>query len=294
MNKMTEASLQATQGVVSQQQPDNKARHAEFIGSIPAIYDTHLGPLLFQFSASDLAKRVGAALPGKNKILEVACGTGIATEHLWQNLSPHSEIVATDLNEAMLDFAREKRGALKNVSYRQADAQALPFDDGGFDAVVCQFGIMFLPDKAKAFAEMARVLRPGGLLAFNVWDSMQYNRVAALAQETISGFFEADPPDFLTVPFGFFDIEPIRKLIADAGLSSPKIDTVCATVEQSDATSIARGFVEGNPGILQIRERAGADSEVIVAALADAIESLYGPVPLQVPLQEIVFLTQKS
>lgn len=224
----------------------------------------------------------------------MACGTGIATEHLWQALSPRSEIVATDLNQAMLDFAKEKRGALRNVSFRQADVQALPFDDGGFDAVVCQFGIMFVPDKAKAFAEMARVLRPGGLLAFNVWDALAYNGVADLARLTIASFFETDPPDFLTVPFGYYEQEPIRGLIAAAGFSNPDIHTVSETVEISSATSIARGFVEGNPGILQIRERPGVDPEAIVTALAEAIEALYGPAPLQVPLQEIVFLAGKA
>ncbi|MBT3334442.1 MAG: methyltransferase domain-containing protein, partial [Rhodospirillaceae bacterium] len=140
MNKLTEANPQTTQDAVSQSQPAQAGGHAQFVGSIPEIYDTHLGPLLFQFSGADLARRVAQARPGNIKLLEVACGTGIATEHLWQALSPQSEIVATDLNPAMLDFAKEKRGALQNVSYRQADVQELPFDDGSFDAVACQFG----------------------------------------------------------------------------------------------------------------------------------------------------------
>jgi len=299
MNKMTETNPQTAPGVGSQvqqiqgAQPGQGGTHAQFVGSIPEIYDTHLGPLLFQFSGEDLARRVGEARPGDIRVLEVACGTGIATEHLWQALSPQSEIVATDLNPAMLDFAKNKRGVLQNVSYRQADVQDLPFGDGSFDAVVCQFGIMFVPDKAKAFAEMARVLRPGGLLAFNVWDALARNPVADLARETIAGFFETNPPDFLTVPFGYYEQEPIRGLIAGAGFSNLGIQTVSETVEISSATSIARGFVEGNPGILQIRERPGVDPEEIVTALAKAIETLYGPAPLQVPLREIVFLADK-
>jgi len=266
---------------------------ARFVGSIPEVYDAHLGPLLFQFSAADLAKRIDNAMPGAEKVLEIACGTGIATEYLWRTLGESTEIVATDLNEAMLNYAVAKRGALKNVSYRQADAQALPFEDGSFDVVVCQFGIMFMPDKALALAEMARVLRPGGLLAFNVWDSLEVNRVAGLARQTIAGFFKSDPPDFLTVPFGFYEIEPIRSLVEGAGFSFPDFHLVSDTIERPDAMGIARGFVEGNPGILQIRERGEVDPEAIVTALAAEIEALYGPAPLQVPLREIVCLARK-
>ncbi len=285
MNKMTQ--------ITSQQPAGGDATAAQFVGSIPAVYDAHLGPLLFQFSAADLAKRVADALPDAKRVLEVACGTGISTEYLWRALNSETEIVATDLNEAMLAYAEAKRGTFNNVSYRQADAQALPFEDGCFDAVVCQFGIMFMPDKTRAFAEMARVLRPGGLLAFNVWDSFEHNRVARLARETIAGFFDSNPPDFLTVPFGFHDIGPIRGLIAGAGFLEPDINTVSAIVERPDAVGIARGFVEGNPGILQIRERGEVDPDTIVNALAREIGELYGPGSLQVPLQEIVCLARK-
>lgn len=268
--------------------------HTQFVGSIPHNYDAHLGPLLFEFSAADLAKRVGDAVPDARRVLEVACGTGIATAALSHALSPDTEIVATDLNDAMLDYARQKRGDLPGVTFRQADAQSLPFDDHSFDAVVCQFGVMFFPDKAQAVSEFARVLRPGGLLAFNVWDSLQNNPVARIAQDTIASFFDADAPDFLTVPFGYYEIEPIRNLIRDAGLKAQDVQTVSATVERPEALSVARGFVEGNPGIIQIRERASVDPEDIVHAVAAATEDVYGPAPLQIPLQEFVFLARRT
>jgi SAM-dependent methyltransferase len=193
----------------------------------------------------------------------------------------------------MLDFARQKRGALSNVTFQQADAQSLPFGDHAFDAVVCQFGLMFFPDKARAMAEFARVLRPGGLLAFNVWDSLANNRVADIARETIASFFTTDPPDFLKVPFGCYEIDPTLELIRDAGLQSPTVHKVRVTINRPDAVSVARGFVEGNPGILQIRERATANPEDIVNALADAIGDAFGPAPLEIPLQEIVFLSRR-
>ncbi len=293
MDSLSTQAPSTTETEASPPTAGHEPTHAQFVGSIPEVYDSHLGPLLFQFSALDLARRVGGALPGAGKVLEVACGTGISTDHLWRALGPDTEIVATDLNDAMLAYAKEKRGALAGVRYERADAQALPFGDETFDAVVCQFGIMFFPDKAGAMAEFARVLRPGGILAFNVWESLAHNRVAGIAQETIASFFESDPPDFLTVPFGYFAIEPIRALIAGAGLAAPEFDTVSATVDCPDIHSVARGFVEGNPGILQIRERARVDPEDIVAAVAARIEDTYGPAPTSIPLREIVFVTRK-
>ena len=164
--------------------------HIEFVGSIPEAYDTHLGPLLFQHYGADLARRLD--VPAGGRVLETACGTGISTEHLRGTLPDSVEIVATDLNDAMLDYARAKRSDLANVSFRQADALDLPFEDASFDAVACQFGLMFFPDKAAGMAEALRVLKSGGMLGFNVWDSLDANEIARVAHETI-GTFLAQP-----------------------------------------------------------------------------------------------------
>src|SRR5215469_14013615 len=115
-----------------------------FTGSVPALYDRYLGPLIFAPYAADLARRVGAAAP--SRILETACGTGIVTRAIAAALSDAAELVATDLNQPMLDHAAAQPGAARAV-WRQADALALPFDDASFDIVVCQFGAMFFPDR---------------------------------------------------------------------------------------------------------------------------------------------------
>ncbi|MBT5264729.1 MAG: methyltransferase domain-containing protein [Rhodospirillaceae bacterium] len=268
--------------------------HSQFVGSIPDMYDTHLGPLLFEFTATDMAGRLSEMMPNGGKGLEIAAGTGISTERFWRSLAPGSEILATDLNDAMLDYARTKRGALPGVSWRQADAMDLPFEDTSFDAVVCQFGIMFFPDKQKGLAEMARVLKPGGKLLFNVWDTLAVNRCAGIALETIGGFFENDPPDFLSVPFGYADIDLIKALIAEVGLSDVRHDLVTDIIERPDTSSPARGFVEGNPGILQIKQNPDIDPEMVILALAQAYETEFGASPTRIPLQAIVFSAVKS
>ncbi len=136
------------------------SRDAEFTGSIPAFYDRYLGPLLFHGFADDLVQRLPS---GEIDVLETACGTGIVTERLLRRLPAGASVLATDLNEAMVEHARSRIGDDPRLAWQVADATSLPADNGSFDAVVCQFGVMFFPDKARAFAEARRVLKPGGV-----------------------------------------------------------------------------------------------------------------------------------
>src|ERR1700738_1079483 len=162
-----------------------------FSGSIASIYDKYFGPLIFEPYAQDLADRLSAL--HAERVLETAAGTGIVTRALLRSLSPSANIVATDLNQPMLDHAAE-RVSSSRVSWQKADAQALPFPDGAFDAVVCQFGVMFFPDKQKAFREARRVLRPGGRFLFNVGDGIEHNEFAALVNAAVADMFGDDPP----------------------------------------------------------------------------------------------------
>ena len=260
--------------------------HIEFTGSIPKIYDQSLGPLLFHYYANDLARRLTVEPPAR--VLEIACGTGISTEYLRAALDERVEIVATDLNDAMLDYARDARGGLVGVRFEQADAMNLPFQSGEFDAALCQFGVMFFPDKAKAVAEIARVLKPGAMLAINLWDSLQENPAVRLAQEVIAQFFESDPPQFLNVPFGYHDIETIRGLLAGAGLKGITVEHVATTVERPSAREVAIGFVEGNPGVHEINERATVGAKAVVDAVTEALVGEFGDDPIKVDLKAIV------
>jgi ubiquinone/menaquinone biosynthesis C-methylase UbiE len=142
---------------------------ARFTGDIPTNYDRGMGPHLFVDYAADLARRVAAARP--LRVLEIAAGTGIVTRLLRDILPVTADLVASDLNPPMLDVARQKFRAGERIEFQPADANALPFPDGAFDAVVCQFGVMFFPDKLRAFAEAFRVLKPGGRFLFSVWDA---------------------------------------------------------------------------------------------------------------------------
>jgi ubiquinone/menaquinone biosynthesis C-methylase UbiE len=179
-----------------------------FAGSIPKLYDTHMVPLIFEPYAQDLVQRLKTK--PVSQLLEIAAGTGVVTRALAAGLDAGTAIVATDLNQAMLDHAATV-GTKRAVQWRQADAMKLPFADGSFDAVVCQFGAMFFPDKGKAFAEARRVLRRGGVFLFNVWDRIEDNEFADVVTEALAGVFPEDPPRFMVrVPHGYHE----RSLIA--------------------------------------------------------------------------------
>lgn len=265
-----------------------------FTGSIPENYDTYLGPLIFEFTAADMAQRVAERAQGPIRVLEVACGTGISTRHLAQALPKGSEIVATDLNPAMLAHAEKVNGSLPGVSYSQADALDLPFDDASFDAVVCQFGIMFFPDKAKGMTEMHRVLKPGGFCALNVWDGFDKNPSVAVVDRVIKHFFISDPPCFLEIPFGTITPDSGRSLFDGAGFENTEIATVADDVDVTSYEGAARGFVTGNPTILEIKERAAVDEEHIVRAAIDALEAAFGATPSKLRFQKTVFVGERT
>jgi SAM-dependent methyltransferase len=205
-----------------------------------------------------------------------------------------SRLTATDLNEPMLAYARDRIGPDRRLHWRQADALDLPFDDGEFDAVVCQFGIMFFPDKPRAVREFHRVLAPGGHLLFSVWDSFEHNPVAAAIHASIAEVLPENPPAFYQIPYGYHDIDELRALTTSAGFSSVRVEAVDFTGESSSAAAAARGLVHGNPVVNAIRERGLAYVDEIESLTAERLATDYGDNPLRVPIRALVVTATRS
>jgi ubiquinone/menaquinone biosynthesis C-methylase UbiE len=242
--------------------------------------------MLFQPYAEDLAARLQVAKNGS--VLELACGTGILTRALRTRLPSTVELTATDLNEPMFRHAAAKFRKDEAVQWLQADACSLPFGDRRFDAVVCQFGIMFVPDKALAAREAHRVLKSGGLFLFNVWDAMEHNELGQLTHQTIASYFDKDPPTFYEVPFGYYDQDEIKRVLKEAGFQEIKTEVVAKVAAAIRAEDAATGLVQGNPVAVAIAERNPSLLPVITRAVAQAITGRFGTTDIRAPMRAIV------
>lgn len=246
-----------------------------FTGSIPKLYDTYLVPLIFEPYAADLVNRLSSR--PMSRVLELASGTGVVTRAMASALPEDVSIVATDLNQAMLDQA-SVIGAKRAVEWRQADAMQLPFPDRSFDVVACQFGVMFFPDKAKAFSEARRVLRPGGIFIFNVWDRLSENEFADSVTMALASVFPEDPPRFLArTPYGYHDRLAIERDLAKGGFTAwPQINTVEARSRAASAQIPAVAFCQGTPLRNEIEARDASALSKATNVAADAIAERFG------------------
>jgi SAM-dependent methyltransferase len=246
-----------------------------FTGSIPTLYETYLVPLIFEPYAADLVDRlVSRSLA---RVLEIAAGTGVVTRALASVLPESVSIVATDLNQPMLNQA-SALGTARPVEWRQADAMQLPFPDGTFDAVVCQFGVMFFPEKAKAFSEARRVLRSGGVFVFNVWDRIEENEFADTVTTALESLFPENPPRFLArTAHGYHDRPTIERDLANGGFTeSPQVATVAARSRAESARLPAIAYCQGTPLRNEIDARDASRLGEATDVAAEAIARQFG------------------
>lgn len=215
-----------------------------FAGSIPAIYDQYMVPLIFAPYARLVAERASQFRP--HRILETAAGTGVVTEALHRAL-PAAEIVATDLNSPMLEQA-ERRLDASNVRFLPADAQSLPFADDSFDLVVCQFGVMFFPDKVRANSEARRVLHDGGRYMLVIWDRIEHNLATMAAGRAVGDLFPGDAARFYErIPFNYHDVGLIEQDLLAAGFTDVEFETVELRSQAASARDAAIALVQGTP-----------------------------------------------
>ncbi len=244
-----------------------------FIGSIPENYDSGLGPYLFEFYASDLARRTASCSP--SSVLELAAGTGIVSRRIRDELPNDCEFIASDLNSPMLEVAKSKFEPEEYIEFSEVDALNIGFGDNRFDVVVCQFGVMFFPDKDRACKEVCRVLKRNGSYLFSVWDSWDSNEFARVAHEMGKKIFPEDPPQFYRVPFSYFDPNEIRGSLETAGFGNVEIETVCNQVAVPSMEHFAGGLVYGNPLFDEIQNR-GGDPGKFVEALSLRLKENFG------------------
>ncbi len=261
---------------------------SRFVGSIPENYDAGLGPFIFFDYARDLAHRVAAVEP--TSVLELAAGTGILSRALGDANSENCRLVVSDLNAPMLEVAKSKFAVNDQVNFDVADATSLQYEDSSFDAVACQFGVMFFPDKLQSYREVHRVLKTGGRYVFNVWTSWAENPFARIAHEAVQALFPSDPPGFYKVPFSYHDPEAISDSLLSAGFDSVTTEHVAITSKITSASVFARGLIFGNPVFEEITLR-GGDPEEVFETVKQTLETQLGD---SMPLQALVVQALKT
>ena len=252
-----------------------------FAGSIPAIYDRYMVPLVFAPYAHLVAERVATLKP--QSILETAAGTGVVTEALHRAL-PEADIVATDLNAPMLEQASRRISAAK-VRFQPADAQALPFESASFDLVACQFGVMFFPDKVRANSEARRVLREGGRYMLVIWDHIERNLATMAAGRAVAELLPMEAARFYErIPFRYHDVGQIEQDLLAAGFTDIEFETVELRSRAASARDAAIALVQGTPMRSDIEQVDPTLLSPATDAAAEALRQFEGPDGFDAPM----------
>ncbi len=264
-----------------------------FTGSIPQLYNQLMVPMLFDPYAADMAAKLAALRP--TDILETAAGSGALTRALVDHLPATARITATDLNQPMLDVAALLSPNEPRITFLQCDATALPFPHATFDAVICQFGVMFFPDKPMAFAEASRVLRKGGTFLFNVWDRIAANDFVATTTDVLANRFPDDSPVFMArVPHGGFDTKLLTSQLETAGFATVDVqasDHISTAATPMDA---AMAYCQGTPLRGEILARDPNGLGPTTDAVAAALQARFGPGPIAGKIRAFVLTARKA
>ena len=264
-----------------------------FTGTIPQLYNQLMVPMLFDGYAADLSADLAALNP--KDILETAAGSGALTRAMAARLPDSARITATDLNQPMLDVAASLSPNDPRITYQQCDATDLPYPHATFDAVICQFGVMFFPDKPMVFAEASRVLRKGGTFLFSVWDRIAANDFVATATDALSARFPDNPPVFMArVPHGVFDTNLLTSQLDTAGFASVTVKTVNHTSTAATPMDAAKAYCQGTPLRGEILSRDPDGLGPTTQAVAAALEVRFGKGPIKGKTRAFVLRAVKA
>ncbi|MFE1955252.1 class I SAM-dependent methyltransferase [Streptomyces sp. NPDC059524] len=253
---------------------------------MPEAYERHLAPVFFRPFAADLAARAATLRP--RRVLEIAAGTGALTSAVLA-VAPDATVVASDLNEAMVACGAQRA---PGAEWRQADAQELPFEDGAFDLVLCQFGVMFFPDRPAAYAEVRRVLVPQGRFLFSSWGPVASHGFGAAFQAALERAVPDGAPTFLPeIPHGYSDPHVVTEDLAAAGLALDSAVEVTLDGVAESAASVAAGFLTGTPVGVAIAGR--ADAEAVRAAVTRDMTEQLGSGPVTAAMTATVYTAHR-
>jgi len=266
-----------------------KSGTLSFTGSIPSNYDEYLGPMFFEDYALDICSRIYVS--NAKSVLELCCGTGRVTRHIRKTLLPTTRFVASDLSPDMLKVARE-RVVDSGIDWQIVDAQQIPYGANEFDLVICCFGFMLVPEKAKAFAETLRVLRPGGTLLMSTWDTLERNEASFVFRSIIKQELGDCLPETYRLPFALNDPEEVRNELSAAGFSDVVVEVVEKKSVCETAKLAAYGLVHGGSLYNEIIKHGTERLNSILERVEKELARKYGVAPMAAPMSALI--TQAS
>lgn len=233
-------------------------------GSPPENYERYFVPTIGSAFATDLVEAAGLG-PG-DRILDVACGTGVVTRLAAERVGGHGSVTGLDINPGMLAVARSVSN--QSIQWREASAEDLPFDNGSFDVVLCSLGLEFVADKSRALGEIHRVLRPAGRLAINGVGPIP--PVFAALAEGLEHHVGADAASFVRQVFSFHDISEIQDLLDEAGFRDVEVQSTTLHIELPPARPSLWQYVHSTPMAAAVaaigkEARASFEREVVAA-----------------------------
>lgn len=251
-----------------------------FSGVVAENYERYFSPMFFKVPAKDLVSRI----PGEpGAILELACGTGQVTRLLKEKF-PNAKITATDINPDMISAAKKAMNGGEGIEWKIMDAQEISSADNTYDVIVCQFGVMFFPDKAKSMLDAHRVLKPGGKYIFSSWDRIENQRVAEITRDIVLSYFKDDPPTFFNVPFSMYEPPLMEGLLKDAGFKDVSVKNVHLEGRSANPEEAAIAFTMGNPIYFAICERDESKLPEIRSDVQKKFTQEFGTESLRIPL----------
>lgn len=234
-------------------------------GSAAQIYEDFFVPALFAEPAAMLTELT--EIRSGQSVLDVACGTGVFSRAALARVGPAGHVDGVDINEGMLAVASARA---PGVRWRLCRAEALPYGEGEFDAVICQFGLMFFEDRRAALAEMRRVARSQGVCAVAVWDALERSPGYAALAGLLHKLFGAEAADALRAPFVLGNRTEVQRLCASAQWRNVEIRTLNVTARFASLHDWLHTEIRG----WTLAEKVDNDQfEALLAASHDALRA---------------------
>jgi ubiquinone/menaquinone biosynthesis C-methylase UbiE len=262
--------------------------------SMTAQANDKYGSANFEAYAKPLLDSAG--LKAGQRVLDVACGTGIPSLIAAPMVMPGGTITGVDLAPGMIELAKKKaeQKQIKNVEFKEADGESLPFQDGTFDVILCNHGLVHMTDKQKVLSEMRRVLKKGGVLGLTVWSTPDKTVPLGIIAKTIMQLWPASIVPGAPNWFEFGPDGAIEKLLSDNGFSDIRTNRFNVTMEVKSGKEYLEGIIGVSGRLQMLLKNVPVDvAENISKIIINEAENFRSGELIRIPCEEVIAIAKK-